>query len=253
MKRTVFGFCLCAVLLSPAMLSAQGVGRPTITNIPGGLFVEWTSPVEIAAVQINRELTGPFEIMFDVPSPQFLADVIDGIGRRVTSPEMITVLADYWIVRGRPYRAIPLYREGLQRGGLDPHRELVFMNNLALLYSRVNQEHDRALELVQTAMEAGRMDSFVLLNTKGLIFLNAGNPTEAIPPLERAVLLSCQLPIYCMHLAYAFLQDGGRIDPARRSFDPVRPHLIEAAPNMSPENRRMFDVLMSALPPVSGQ
>ena len=250
MKHNAFlFFSMCAALLCPAILSAQGVGSPTITNIPGGLFVSWTSPVEVAAVQVSRELTGPFEIMFDVPSPDFIADIVATAGTRVTSPEMITALADYWIVRGRPYRAIPLYRDGLQHGNLDSNRELVFMNNLALLYSRVLGEHGEGLRIVRAAQET-RRDNFTLLNTEGLILLNAGNPSEAIPPLDRAVTLSCQLPIYCMHLAYAFMQDGGRTTPARRYFDPVRPQLIEAAQNMSPENRRMFDELMSTLPPL---
>ena len=246
MKRraTVFGFFL--VLLLPAVLSAQGVGRPTITNIPGGLFVEWTSPVEIAAVQINRELTGPFEIMFDVPSPQFLADVIDGIGRRVTSPEMITVLADYWIVRGRPERAIPLYREGLSQANLDSTREMVFMNNLAMLYSRVLGEHATALAIVRSAQET-RRDNFTLLNTEGLILLNSGDPEAAIPVLDRAYILSCQLPMYGMHLAYA-LHRAGRITHARRIFDSVQDSLIHAAQNMSPENREMFDTLQMEYP-----
>ena len=244
MKRTVIGFFL--VLLFPAMLSAQGVGRPTITNIPGGLFVEWTAPVEVAAVQINRGLTGPFEIMFDIPSPQFLATVIDGIGTRVTSPEMITVLADYWIVRGRPERAIPLYREGLNQPNLDSNREMVFMNNLAMLYSRALGEHDRALAIVNSALET-RRDNFTLLNTMGLILLNSGDPEAAIPVLDRAYILSCELPMYGMHLAYA-LHRAGRRTHARRILESVQDHLIPAAQNMSPENREMFDTLQMEYP-----
>jgi len=251
MKRYTFLLFLCAGLFFPTVLSAQGVGRPEVINIPGGLFVRWASPVEVAAVQVSRELTGPFEIMFDVPSPRFIAEIIDATGTRVTSPEMITALADYWIVRGRAYRAIPLYREGLRHGNLDPTREMVFQNNLAMLYSRVLGEHDRALQIIRESLQT-RRDNFTLLNTEGLILLNSGNPAEAIPPLERAAVLSCELPIYCMHLAYAFLQDGNRSTPARRWFDPVRDTLINDAPTMSPENRAMFDALQMALPPIGG-
>jgi len=240
-----------ALLCSPAVL-AQGIGRPTVTPIPGGVFVRWASQVDVAAIQFARELTGgSFEVMFDVPSVGFLTEFIDHRPGPTTNPEMITVLADYWIVRGMPERAIPLYEAGIRRGGLDPTRALVFQNNLAMLYSRVLGEHDSALAIVDNALLENR-DNVTLLDTKGLIFLNAGRPAEAVPVLQRAVELSCQLPIYCLHLAYALFQDG-RPSQARRYLDPVRDHLIEIAPRMSPENQAMFDTLQSNLPALDDQ
>ncbi|MCL2710335.1 MAG: tetratricopeptide repeat protein, partial [Planctomycetaceae bacterium] len=166
----------------------------------------------------------------------------------ITSPEMITALADYWIVRGKPEWAIPLYEKTLALGNLDDTRAFVFRNNLAMLYSHVLGQHQKALEVVDKALETNR-DNFTLLNTKGLILINAGRPADAIPVLQRAVELSHQLPIYCMHLAYAFHLDG-RVAQARRYFDVTRDQLVPLAPSMTKENKAMYDALMVAYPPV---
>jgi len=248
-RNTIFcTLCLGAVLFCPAALLAQGVGKPKITGIPGGYFVEWAAPVEVAAVRLDKKLTGPFELMFDVPSAQFIVDVIDKKTGPAASPEMVAVLADYWITRGKPERAIPLYEAYLKQSTPEDARALIFHNNLAMLYSRVLGQHDKALEVVDKALEA-KKDNASLLDTKGLILVNSGNPAEAVPVLQRAVELSCQHPPYCMHLAYALHQDG-RPTQARRYFDSVRAQLNEAAPGMMKDNKAMFDTLQIALPPV---
>ena len=250
MTRYTFYLCaalLCAALLYSSVAFAQGVSRPRITNIPGGLFIEWAAPVEIAAIQLDRSLIGPLEIMFDVPSVEFIAEM-DRRPPPVTNPELITALADYWIVRGKPERAIPLYQESLALGNLDDQRAFVFQNNLAMLYSQVLGQHARALEVVDDALST-RRDNVTLLNTKGLILINAGNPSEAVPVLLRAVELSCQLPMYCMHLAYAFHLEG-RPEQARRWFETARDDLIPLLPNMTTENRAMHDTLQLAYPPI---
>jgi len=193
-------------------------------------------------------LSGTLEVMFDVPSPAFLAEFIDRRPEPVSSPEMITALADYWIIRNKPERAIALYENSLKRGNLDEARAWLFQNNLAMLYSRIMGQHDKALATVNNALDLQK-DNTVLLDTKGLIYLNSGNATEAIPSLLRAVELSCQLPLYCMHLAYAYLQES-RAPQARRYFDTARDQLVELAPKMTKEDRAMYDALQSALPPV---
>lgn len=241
----------CTTLCCASMLFAQGVGKPTVTNIPGGIYVEWASPVDVAAVRLGKGLVGPFEIMFNVPSADFATQFIGKKPEAVTNPEIITILADYWIVRGKPDRAIPLYENCLHQNDLEEARKLIFQNNLAMLYSQTLGQHAKALEVIDTALET-KKDNVVLLDTKGLILLNNNSPAEAVPPLQRAVELSCQYPIYCMHLAYALHQDG-RDSQSRRYLDPVRDQLIPAVPNMTKENKAMFDSLQLALPPVSGQ
>jgi len=230
---------------------AQGVGKPTITSIPGGFFFEWAAPAEITAVHLDKKLTGPYEMMFNVPSAQFIVDVVEKKSEPVVSFEMAAVLADYWNTRGKSERAIPLYESCLKR--IDPNdpKALLFQNNLAMLYSRILGQHDKALEIVDSALEM-KKDNVTLLDTKGLILINSGRPAEAVPVLERAVELSCQLPLYCMHLAYALHQDG-RATQSRRYFDAVRPQLNEAAHIMSKENKEQFDTLQLALPPLDLQ
>jgi tetratricopeptide (TPR) repeat protein len=248
MTRYTFAALFISVLLScPAAIYAQEPGKPKITSIPGGFFVEWSSPFEIAAVQLAKGLTGQYEIMFDVPDAGFPDRVLGGAAP-VSDPEMVSILADYWTVRGKPERAISLYESSLQRGNVDEKKTLGFKNNLAMLYSRVLGQHDKALGVVDEALEAQR-DHVPLLDTKGLILLNSGNPAAAVGPLERAVELSCQRPLYCMHLAYALNMDG-RTGPARRFFDPARDQLIPMAPGMTKEDKAMFDALLIAIPPL---
>lgn len=252
---TRYTYCLFVALLGaglflPSAAFAQGVSRPKISNIPGGFFIEWVAPVEISSLKLDRRLAGPLEIMFDVPSVEFLAE-IDKKPPSVASPELVTALADYWIVRGQPERAIPLYEASLARGNLDDTRAFVFQNNLAMLYSQVLGQHAKALDVVETALST-RKNNVTLLDTKGLIFLNAGQPGEAVPVLQLAVELSCQLPMYCMHLAYALHQEG-RPAQARRYFDSARDLLIPLVPNMAKENKSMFDTLQLNFPPIGMQ
>ena len=247
-RYTICTFSLCTALLIPSAFAQGTIDTPTITNIPGGFFVEWAAPVDVAAVLLDKRWNGTYEIMFDVPNVNFITNVIDRRTPSTNTPEMVAALTDYWIDRGRPERAIPLYERALQQGNLDAGRALIFQNNLAMLYSRVLGQHDRALEAVNAALET-RRDNVVLLDTKGLILLNSGNPEEAIPVLEQAVVLSCQLPIYCMHLAFA-LHQASRSGQARRFFDPVRDQLIEAGPDMTQENKAMLDELLLVLPPI---
>ena len=245
-RFTICTLCLCTALFCSATLFAQGVGRPKFTNIPGGFFMEWDSPVELAAIRLDKKLGGAMQVMFDVPSAGFVAEVIDNKTPSAPDPEVVTALAGYWIVRGKPDRAIPLYESSLKQGNLDEPRTLLFQNNLAMLYSQT-QQHAKALEVVESALDA-KKDHVPLLNTKGLILLNSGDSAGAVEPLQTAVDLSCQVPIYCMHLAVAFKREN-RASQASRWFDPVRDQLAASVPKMTKENKAMFDELQSALTP----
>jgi tetratricopeptide (TPR) repeat protein len=231
---------------------AQGAGNPRVTGFPGGFFAMWDAPVDISAVQLDKKLTGPFEVMFDVPSVDFVVDVLDSKSPSGPSPDMVMILTDYWTTRGKSERAIPLYEESLKQGTLDKEKTLIFQNNLAMLYSQALNQHDKALSLVKDALESNK-DSFVLLDTKGLIYMNSGSPAEAVPDLTRAVELSCQQPIYCMHLACA-LHQTDRTTQARRWFDQARAQFSDdAVSKMAKENKQMFDMLQREFPPVGGE
>jgi len=248
-RYTFSAFFLCTVLFGLSAALAQGVPKPSkITNIPGGFFVEWDSSVEISAILPGKGLTGEFQVMFEVPSVEFISEFIDKKQSPGSDPALVTVLADYWLVRGKPERAIPLYEEALNQVELDERRKLIFQNNLAMLYSQVLKQHDKGMAIVDKALEV-KKDDVTLLDTKGLIYLNSGDPGAAIPHLERAVELSCQHPLYCMHLSAAYHQTG-QVGPARRYFDNIRDQLIGLAPKMTKENKAMFDDLQRFFPPV---
>jgi tetratricopeptide (TPR) repeat protein len=249
-RKTFYALCLFLALFCPTSILAQGLSKPTITNIPGGFFVEWNSPVEVTQVQLDKKLTGPCEVMFDVPSAASLAEILDKKSTPPSNTAMIATLADYWLFRGKPERAIPLYENCLKQANIEESRAWIFQNNLAMIYSRAFGQHEKALAIVDSALNTDS-DNVVLINTKGLVLLNSGNPTDAVPALQRAVELSCQLPLYCMHLAYAYhqLQRAGQ---ARRWFDLVRAQLNESTPGLnSKENKAMLDALQQALPPAN--
>ncbi|MDR1963575.1 MAG: tetratricopeptide repeat protein [Planctomycetaceae bacterium] len=211
---------------------------PTITPIPGGFHIEWSTLTNVGGVRLLGTLVGKVELMFDIRR-----DDIDKKIEPVQNPEVLVPLADYWIVRGKPARAIPLYRQGLAK---DPENFL-FQNNLAMLLSTVEGNHAEGLKVIDTALE-NRRDNVTLLDSKGMILMNDGRANEAVPVLERAVELSCQHPIYCLHLAKA-LDMAGRESAARNWFDKSRP-LLEAVPGkMTQENKDMFDDLRMKYPP----
>jgi tetratricopeptide (TPR) repeat protein len=252
MRYTTFcAFSFCTTLFCVPLAFAQGVAAPSkITPIRGGFFAEWSSPVNIAAVQPGKGLSGPFEVMFEVPNAEFINRYVDAPRSTVSDPVMVTTRTDYWIVRGTPDRAIPLYEHALNQGNLDEKRAVMFQNNLAMLYSQVIKDHAKAMAVVDEALALpANKDNYFLLDTKGLVHLNSGDPNAAVTPLERAVELSCQNPIYCMHLSTAYHQTG-QLGPARKNFDQARAQLVPAAPKMAKENKKMFDDLQLALPPV---
>ncbi|GHT31299.1 hypothetical protein FACS1894214_2480 [Planctomycetales bacterium] len=203
---------------------------PKITPVKGGYYVRWNKLTDIGAVQIPGNMSGKLEILFDIR--------LEDIDKGPVKPDSIGILrplADYWTRRGKPEHAIDLYRKGLEK---EPD-DFAFQNNLAYLLSAVSGQHDEALSIVNKALET-RADNVTLLDTKGLIFINADKPDEAIPVLERAVTLSCQGPLYMLHLSQALDLDG-RKDSASNWFAKTRPFLENAS--LSKENQKVFDSL----------
>ena len=96
-----------------------------------------------------------------------------------------------------------------------------------------------ALDLIDRALES-LPDDPRLLDTKGLIYLKNGQPQDAIPLLERAVEISCEGPIYVLHLAYAQLMNG-ESEKSVTTFEKVRPILITRTDLLLRDNKAMFD------------
>lgn len=214
------------------LLGGSGPSKtePKITPIAGGYYIEWPGLTPIAGVHLSGPLRGDFTIEFDVP--------MDAVGKpmdKPNSPAILQPLADYWILRGTLERAIPLYERGLE---IAPN-DMGLLNNLAMLLSRGRNDHAKALAMIDKALE-DRASEVDLLDSKGLINLNANRVSEAIPPLEKAVQLSCNAPVYCLHLAYAYFLDGR--DPlAKENFD--KAVKINARDKLSDTNQKMFDTL----------
>ena len=232
-------------LVPPERASAAGSGSveqdaatslqespPTITPIKGGYYVRFPRLTEVGAVQLDGPMTGNFEIFFD----NRLED-IDVEAKPADHPDFLLVLADYWIVRGKPERAIPLYELGLQKAP----DNFLFQNNLALLVSTAEKDHAKALNIINGALK-DRADNVTLLDTKGLILINAGRSDEALPVLQRAVELSCQKPLCVMHYAYA-LDMEGQTAYAGEWFNKALPLLETSAPTFLKDDKNMFDYL----------
>ena len=215
--------------------SSLQVNVPKITAIRGGYYAEFGGLTEIGAIKLGGPITGAYEIYFDARM-----DDTGTTARAADDPEFLLVLADYWIVRGKPERAIPLYELGLEK---DPENFL-FLNNLALIVSSAAKDHDRALNIIDGALKE-RADNVTLLDTKGLILMNAKRFDEAGQVLQRAVELSCQKPLCVMHYAYA-LDLQGQQSSAREWFNKVFSVLETSAPTFLKDDKRMFDYLKDA-------
>lgn len=102
-----------------------------------------------------------------------------------------------------------------------------------------------ALSLINAAI-AKQPDNATLLDSRGLIFLKANNPQDAIPDFEKAVEITCEGPIHLLHLAYSQMKNGDN-DSALTTFDKVRPLLAARTDRLMDEDRGMFDDLEMSL------
>ncbi|MDR2345599.1 MAG: hypothetical protein LBE18_06000 [Planctomycetaceae bacterium] len=203
-----------------------------VTPIKGGYHIEWDELTNIGAFRLNNNLSGRFKIQFDIPVSE-----IDAKPKKLDNTDIIMVLANYWLVRNKPERAMSLYQSGLD---ISPNN-ILFSNNLAMLKSKVNKDHDGAIEMVNRALET-KVDDLNLLDTKGLILLNADRAADAIPILERAVTLSCEGPLYVLHLIKA-LDQNGDVGRAKQRFSAAQSILNGARDAFSKDNQVMLQEL----------
>ncbi|MDR2641734.1 MAG: hypothetical protein LBC74_02950 [Planctomycetaceae bacterium] len=203
-----------------------------ITPIKGGYHVEWDGLTDVGSFRLKNNLAGKFKVQFDVPF-----SAIETPPKKSDNPKIIGVLANYWLMRNKPERAMALYKKGLELVPDDP----LFNNNMAMLMSKVDKDHNGAIAIVDRALES-QADDTRLLDTKGLILLNADRAADAIPILERAVTLSCEGPLYLLHLIKALDQNGdeGR---ARQRFSSSQSLINGAKSSFSRENLQLFQEL----------
>ena len=118
-------------------------------------------------------------------------------------------LANLRVFRKQVDEADKLYQRVIE---LDP-KHLVALNNRATLLSELPGKNEEALESINRAIDlAGEQPAF--LDTKGMIFVFAGEPKQAVPFLETAAYSGSSDPRYHFHLAVAHVRNGD-LDKAR--------------------------------------
>ncbi len=126
-------------------------------------------------------------------------------------------IAGVRVVQGRNTDAIELYESVLKS---NPRHALV-LNNLATLLAEIPDRRQQALQYIDRAIaEAGQQSA--LLDTKGMILVEAGNIDEAVACLKQAAAVRSPDPRYLFHLALAYYR-GGDMDNARREFLRIDP------------------------------
>lgn len=216
--------------------------RPTFTPVSDGYYVKFSKPTTFSGITIPPGVQGNYELGFEM-TPQEMVQP----SQPILDPTVLSQLANYWVFRRQPQRAVSIYQRALAVAPEGSPLSLVLNNNYALLLSSSQGNHEAAIDLLNRSLEKFP-DSVPLLDSKGLVYLNAGNPVDAVPNFERAVMLSCEGPIYVLHLANA-LDQIGEGTRAQGWFDKARLPLEGLAPKMSPENRGMFDGLQMKFVP----
>ncbi len=132
---------------------------------------------------------------------------LDRVGRRLeeaqrkaaTSVLLLACLAELEEMRGRHEEVVRLYRRVLS---LQPGNA-VAMNNLAYYLSVKEGKHDEALDLLKKVLEM-RGPIGEILDTRGLIYLGAKRPDDALKDFQAAVKQDAG-PVKLFHLARGYL------------------------------------------------
>jgi tetratricopeptide (TPR) repeat protein len=233
-----FGVLCSAPIFAQDVPAANAEGVPIkggkVTPIKGGYHVEWDGLTDIGSFRLKNNLSGKFNVQFNIPLSE-----IDAKPKTLDNPDIIKVLANYWLVRNKPERAMSLYEKGIKLAPDDP----LFNNNLAMLRSKVSKDHNGAITMVDRALDA-KPEDLDLLDTKGMILLNADRAADAVPVFEQAVKLSCEGPLFVLHLVKALDQNGdeGR---ARQRFTSAQSILNGAKDSFSRDNQQMLQELKS--------
>jgi cellulose synthase operon protein C len=128
----------------------------------------------------------------------------EGLEKKPKSSILIIALANLREHQGRFQEAKALYRRDIDQGEGD----VVALNNLAFLLTLMNEKGNGALDLINRAI-ARRGPGAELLDTRGVVYMMAGDSRRAIEDMERATSLDPIGPKY-FHLAQAYLRAGDK-------------------------------------------
>ena len=154
--------------------------------------------------------------------------------------DLLLKLAEIRELQDRQTDVIRLYEDLMNRDDLTDLQQAVVMNNLAFNYAVRKTNAEEALSLVNRAIEIiGPMD--MLLDTRGLCHLAAGNATEAVADLTEATFGSKEGALY-FHRAWA--EDAaGDASAAQQSLQKALDNQINLNALTAPE-REEFDRLI---------
>jgi tetratricopeptide (TPR) repeat protein len=120
-------------------------------------------------------------------------------------PRLDMAVGDMYEIRGQLDKAEGVYRKLLEQKNIDPTLRAGIGNNLAFLLAAQRKNTDEAVRLIASAMEVYGPSSD-LLDTRGVVYLAAGKPTEALADFKEAVL--DPTPMKWVHLAFAQTELG---------------------------------------------
>jgi tetratricopeptide (TPR) repeat protein len=119
--------------------------------------------------------------------------------------EILVLQADFFDFEGKYAECEKIYSDLLSDKSLSPYLRATVLNNLAYLLAVKNQQGDKAMTLIEEAVQlVGPISE--LLDTRGMVHLARGDSKLAIQDLRRSIADSAS-PIKLFHLAHALLQD----------------------------------------------
>ncbi|MCL2622843.1 MAG: tetratricopeptide repeat protein [Planctomycetaceae bacterium] len=171
---------------------------------------------------------------------------------QITEEGPLFQYVNYWVIREKNDLALPFYRRWNELSA----NNAKILNDLA--YLAAFQQTDDAdvrdanikegLSLINKAITLEEANAN-LIDTKGLIVLQQGQPDAAVPLFEKAVELeqSNQAVIYRLHLAVALLRNR-EMEKAKDEFAEIRGILVPQVDLLPESNRDYTRELLEAFP-----
>lgn len=145
----------------------------------------------------------------------------DALARHGSNATFLTTIATLRIVQGRNAEAVQMYRKVIE---LKP-RNVVALNNLAVLLSEQAGTRSEALQVIDKAIEIAGFES-ALLDTKGTILYLDDKSEQAIEYLKTAIAGGDSDPRYRFHLALAY-NDLKAVGQARSELELALQHKLD--------------------------
>lgn len=153
---------------------------------------------------------------------------------------LLIIMGSARLMEGRTGDAIRVLQQALDS---EPGN-VQALNNLAVLLAHEPQQRNKALQLINQAMQiAGQKPE--LVDTKGLVLLEQGELQDAVEAFQEALSLSPGDAGFRFHLALAYRQQG-KLDEARQALKRAR-NLGLAVDLLSPMERSQLSKLEEAI------